>query len=200
MKPALMLTAAVLALGGLAGAAEVQVKVRDGRMAIEAVNVPLREVIDRVANRTGMRVIYDGDPPQQLVKVSLSERSAADAVVGILEGRGVNFAVILNAAGTQVQTLLVSTVKPPPAAVLPPEEPAGEVNGPEVPPPPPQPGTMAEEPRAAPPPTAPPAQQTPTPVPATLPTPIPPSVSPFTPQGPGPIILPIPGATTPPSY
>src|SRR5438105_2948200 len=109
MKPVLLLSAVVLALGSVAGAAEVQVKVHDGRMAIEAVNVPLREIIDRVASRTGMRVIYDGDPPQQVVKVSLTERSAADAVIGILEGRGVNFAVILNAAGTQVQTLLVST-------------------------------------------------------------------------------------------
>lgn len=203
--------AAFLAFGlaGAAPAADVQLKVRNGQMAIEAVNVSLRDVIDRVASRTGMRVIYDGNPPEQLVKVSLTERSTADAVVGILEGRGINFALILKPGGTQVQTLLVSTVKPPPRAPVMSDEEGGIPQGageeqPPMPPPPPPPPDAQTSPddvaAALPVANQPPAaQKTPTPVPATLPTPNPPSVSPFTPQGPGPIILPIAGSTPPPS-
>jgi hypothetical protein len=93
-------------------AADVQIKIRDGRMAIEAANASVAEILDRVSKHTGMKVIYDGTPPAQTIKVSLTERSPADAVLGVLEGRGLSFAVIMNPAGTQIQTLLVSTIKP----------------------------------------------------------------------------------------
>jgi hypothetical protein len=186
--------------------ADVQVKLRDGRMTIEATNVSIAEILDRVAKNTGMKVIYDGPPPTQNVKVSLTERTPADAVLGILEGRGLNFAVILNTAGTQVQTLLVSTVKThirtrtfvpengPPELPMPDgaEPPMGFVGSEENAIPAPPPPTIAAPPEA----TTAPA----TPVPSTLATPIPPAVSPFTPQGAGPILLPgIPGVTPIPS-
>ena len=54
--------------------ADVQVKLREGRMTIEAANVSIAEILDRVAKNTGMKVIYDGPPPTQNVKVSLTER------------------------------------------------------------------------------------------------------------------------------
>src|SRR5258708_14296631 len=100
---AFLLTFVALA-GAVAAPSDVQVKIHDGRMAIEAVNVSLPAVIDRVASRTGMKVIYDGTPPEQVIKVSLTERSTADAVLGVLEGPGVNFALILNPPGTPGQT------------------------------------------------------------------------------------------------
>src|SRR5215213_5249686 len=80
--------------------ADVQVKLRGGRMTVVAQNVPLHAVLDRMASQTGMKIIYDGPPPQQMVKLSLSERTPADALVDVLDGRGINFAVILNPAGT----------------------------------------------------------------------------------------------------
>jgi hypothetical protein len=176
--------------------ADVQIKMHDGRMAIEAANASLAEVLDRVSKNTGMKVIYDGAPPTQTIKVSLTERSPADAVLGVLEGRGISFAVIMNPAGTQIQTLLVSTVKTriPPRTFVPEEGP------PPMPMPdgaePPMAGMSSEPP---PPPTIPVPEATTapvTPVPVTMATPVPPAVSPFTPQGPGPVLLPnIPGVT-----
>jgi hypothetical protein len=182
------------------GAADVQVKLREGRMAIEATNASVADVLDHISKHTGMKVIYDGAPPTQNIKVSLTERSPADAVLGVLEGRGLSFAVIMNPAGTQIQTLLVSTVKPriPPRTVVPEEgppnlampdgaEPPVGVTGMENAPPPPPP-TIPPMPEG----TTAPA----TPVPVTMATPVPPPVSPFTPQGPGPVLLPnIPGVT-----
>jgi hypothetical protein len=187
-----------------AAVADVQVKLHDGRMTVEAANASVADILDRIAKSTGMKVIYDGPPPMQSIKVSLTERSPADAVLGLLEGRGLNFAVIMNPAGTQIQTLLVSTVKPrvrprtfvpeegPPSMPMPDgaEPPMGIAGSEEtaVPMPPPPTIPVAPEPPAG--------GAAATPVPITMATPIPPSVGPFTPQGPGPILLPgIPGVT-----
>jgi hypothetical protein len=192
------LLASVLAIASVSAAqAEVQIKVHDGRMAIEAKDASVAEILDHVAKQTGMKVIYDGLPPSQHVKVSLTERSPAEAVLGVLEGRGINFAVILNPAGTYVQTLLVSTVanRVPKARVPLPDDSVSaddmeqmryEENVP--PPPPPLPSGNPMPPETTP--------GAPTAVPITMATPIPPSVSPFTPQGAGPVLLPgIPGVT-----
>jgi hypothetical protein len=185
------------------GAAEVQIKVREGRMTVEAANVSIAEILDRLSKHTGMKVIYDGPPPTQNVKVSLTERTPADAVLGVLEGRGLNFAVIMNPAGTQVQTLLVSTVKSRvrPRTFVPEEGPPSDLPMPDGAEPP-MSFVGSEEtavPAPAPPavPLAPEPTQAPaTPVPITMATPPPYTVSPFTPQGPGPVILQgIPGVT-----
>jgi hypothetical protein len=193
------LLAAVL-VGAIASAAhgEVQIKVHDGRMAIEAKDASVAEILDRLAKQTGMKVIYDGQPPSQRVKVSLTERSPAEAVLGVLEGRGINFAVILNPAGTYVQTLLVSTVanRVPKARGPVPDDGVSaddteQMRYEEGVPPPPPPILPAGNPM--PPETTP---GTPTAVPITMATPIPPAISPFTPQGSGPVLLPgIPGVT-----
>jgi hypothetical protein len=186
-----------------AAAADMQIKMHDGRMAIEAANVSIAEILDRLSKQTGMKLIYDGPPPTQNIKVSLTYRTPADAVLGVLEGRGLNFAVIMNPAGTQVQTLLVSTVKsrarprtfvpeegpppmPMPDGAEPPQFMGNDGSEEAVPPPPPPTVPVAAEPSAVP----------ATPVPITMATPPPFDVSPFTPQGPGPILLPgIPGVT-----
>jgi hypothetical protein len=189
----------VLAIGVWAGPAqgEVKVSLKAGRMDIVATRATVTEILDRVASVTGMKVIYDGPVPSKMITKSLPNRTPADAILGMLEGEGINFAVILNPAGTQVETLLVtgpSKVKPPPPA------PAGapnpdwnvEVEEPPAPPPPadqappPPPGAPANAPASF------------TPPPITLPTPTPFPSSPFTPQGAGPILLPLPGATVPP--
>jgi hypothetical protein len=185
--------------------ADVKVKMSAGQMSVQAQNAPIGEILQRIADKTGMKVIWDGPRPQEPVKVTLADRSPLDAVLGVLEGRGINFAVVLDPTGSSVETLFLSTVpvklrRPPP----PPEPqvvPGDAETGMEAPPPIPpalDPATAGQERPAPPAPTAAPAAATP--VPITLPTPPPPSVSPFTPQGPGPIILNLPGVTPiPPS-
>jgi hypothetical protein len=196
MRP-LVLTLALLLAAGAPLQAEVKVALKGGKMDIQANKATVKEILDRVASLTGMKVIYDGPVPAKIITKSVPDRTPADAVLGILEGEGVNFAVILSADGTKVETLLVTG--PSKARPAPPSMPAGP-DGSEwavdadMPPPPPPPPADEGAPPAPPADAAgatPAAPSTPTP----YPTPSPQPSSPFTPQGPGPILMPPPFGT-----
>ncbi|HEY7512767.1 MAG TPA: hypothetical protein VIG50_21075 [Vicinamibacteria bacterium] len=103
-------------LGGLALlaaplSAEVQVAVRDGRLDVTARSAPLSEVLDRMARQTQMRVTYEGAPPRQLVTATVQAATPALAVLSVLEGLGVNYALQLDATGQEVRTLLLIAAK-----------------------------------------------------------------------------------------
>jgi hypothetical protein len=100
--------------------AEVVVRVSGDRVDVSATGAPLAEVLDRLAKQTGMRIVYDGPVPRQLVTVSLRERSPAEAVLQLLEGLGLNYVLLGESGGTGVQTLLMAgsagAATPPPAS------------------------------------------------------------------------------------
>jgi hypothetical protein len=123
-------TAPLVLLAGSARA-EVQVALRDGRVDVAARSAPLSEVLDRLGQQTRMEVTYDGAPPRQLVTATVEAATPAQAVLAVLEGLGVNYALQLDASGREVRSLLVIAPKtgsaparpaaPAPAArVLPP--------------------------------------------------------------------------------
>ena len=66
---------------------------------------PSRDVLDRLAKQTGMKIVYEGPAPRQLITLSLVGRSAPEAVTAILEGQGLNYALILDATATRVENL-----------------------------------------------------------------------------------------------
>lgn len=93
--------------------AEVSVQPKaDGRIDLTARSAPLSEVLDRLARQTGMKVVYEGTTPRQLVTITLVDRSPAEAVIAVLEGLGVNFALMGDQTGTRVQTLMISGTTP----------------------------------------------------------------------------------------
>ena len=55
-----------------------------------------------------MKVVYEGSAPRQLVTVSLHGRSPTEAVLGLLEGQGLNYILIGDASGERVQTLMMA--------------------------------------------------------------------------------------------
>ncbi len=99
-------------------AAEVTVRVvpatgtTPSHVELTARAAPLSEVLDRLGRQIGMKVVYEGASPRQLVTLSLQGRSPADTVLGLLEGQGLNFALVSDATGVRVETLLVSGVAP----------------------------------------------------------------------------------------
>jgi hypothetical protein len=103
------LAACGLLLAAYAYAGEVDVRTTDaGRVSLRVTSAPLSEVLDRMARQTGMKVIYDGPPPRTLVRGRQVENATLiDAVVDVLEGLGVGYALRLDATGAKVQTLLV---------------------------------------------------------------------------------------------
>src|SRR6266511_1870800 len=105
----------VLALALLAlptEAAEINVRVAEGRVDLSANAAPVADVLDRLSKQTGMKVVYEGPPPRQLVSVSLAGRTPAEAVVGLLEGLGLNYMLLGDPSGTRVQTLMMAGAAP----------------------------------------------------------------------------------------
>lgn len=126
---------AVLLAGS--ASAEVQVHVANGRVELKATGAPLSEVLDRLAKQTGMKVTYDGAPQRMPVNLTLADRTPAQAVLGVLDGLGLNYALRMDVTGTRVEALLIagtaaaspSAGAPPPAqatSAYRPPEPAAE--------------------------------------------------------------------------
>jgi hypothetical protein len=97
---ALVAVAAAPSRGG------VEVTVGERGLDVRAARAPLAEVLDGLARKTRMKVVYEGARPHALVTVELRERTPAQAVLGVLEGLGLNYALVMNAAGTEVETLI----------------------------------------------------------------------------------------------
>jgi hypothetical protein len=99
-------------------AAEVTVRVvpasgaTPSHVELTARAAPLSEVLDRLGRQIGMKVVYEGASPRQLVTLSLQGRSPAETVLGLLEGQGLNFALVSDPTGLRVETLLVTGVAP----------------------------------------------------------------------------------------
>jgi len=99
--------AAALALLSVPLQAGVEITASDGRVDVSAAQAPLSEVLDGLARKTRMKVVYDGATPRTPVTVELRRRTPAEAVLGVLEGQGVNYMLALDISGTQVETLLI---------------------------------------------------------------------------------------------
>jgi hypothetical protein len=123
------ITLALLGLAARLGAAEVTVRVSEGKVDLAATAAPLAEILDRLARQTGMKVVYEGPAPRQPVTLSFQRRTPAEAVLSVFEGLGVNFALVGDGSGSGVHTLIVagaSAVAASPAAASPgPPSPAG---------------------------------------------------------------------------
>jgi hypothetical protein len=97
-----------LALAAAPATAEVTVRVSGGQVDLTASAAPLAEVLDRLARQTGMKVVYEGPAPRQLVTLSLHGRTPTETILSVFEGLGVNFALVADRSGSRVQTLVVA--------------------------------------------------------------------------------------------
>jgi hypothetical protein len=113
------LTLAVV-LAARFGAAQTEVRRVGDTLDVHATAAPVAEVLDRIARETGMKVTYDGPPPRARVSVTLTGVTPAQAVLRVLEGQGLNYALRMDPRAVRVETLLMvagtgaGTVAPPP--------------------------------------------------------------------------------------
>ena len=98
----------VLALSAPPVRAEVDVQYKGGRVDVRATAAPLAEVLDRLARATGMKVVQQGVTPSMLLSLSFQGRTPAEAVFGVLEGLGLNYAFVLDASGSRIETLVLA--------------------------------------------------------------------------------------------
>jgi hypothetical protein len=110
--------------------AEVRVEQRGNRVDLAVTRAPVADVLDRIARQTGMKVVYDGPPPRQLVTMSVRDRTQAEAVLAVLEGLGLNYALLSDPSGTRVETLMVAGRTTTAAAAAPTPTPQPAAAGP----------------------------------------------------------------------
>ncbi len=143
--------ALVALLPGLAYA-EVSVTLRDGRLDIKAAAAPLSEILSQLASQTGMKILSDGPIPSMILNVSLEDRMPIEAVFGVLDGLGLNYALATDSTGMRVETLVISGAaarRPDPPSRTTPLASSYRVESPTQPalsPPPPQSIAVDEEP------------------------------------------------------
>jgi hypothetical protein len=109
------------------GAAQTEVRRVGDTLDVRATAAPVSEVLDRIARETGMKVTYDGAPPRARVSVTLTGVTPAQAVLRVLEGQGLNYALRMDPRAVRVETLLMvagsgagtGTVAPPPTPARP---------------------------------------------------------------------------------
>jgi hypothetical protein len=89
-------------------AAEVSVRFSAGQVDLAATAAPLSEVLDRLGRQTGMKVLYEGAAPRTPVTITLHGRTPTETVLAVLEGLGVNYALIGDQTGAGVQTLVIA--------------------------------------------------------------------------------------------
>lgn len=77
------------------------------RVSVRAVSAPVAEILERLAHTTGMRVVYEGPVPRQVLTATLEERAPAEAVLSVLEGLGLNYALVMDPSGARVDQLLI---------------------------------------------------------------------------------------------
>lgn len=85
----------------------VEVTATGGRLDVTAAQAPVSDVLDGLARKTRMKVVYEGPAPRTPVTVELRGRTPAQAVLGVLEGLGLNYALVLDVSGTEVETLMI---------------------------------------------------------------------------------------------
>jgi hypothetical protein len=106
MRTRVAFTAAAL-LAASVGGADTDVRRSGDKVEVHATAAPLTEVLDRVARQTGMKVAYDGPQPRARVSLNLPPLTPTQAVLSILEGQGLNFALRMDPTGTRIETLLL---------------------------------------------------------------------------------------------
>jgi hypothetical protein len=108
-----MLTVAWLLLSVVAQAADarrtdLEVRAAGGEVTIHARNLPLSQILDRLARATGMDLTYDGARPGIPVTLNVENVSQTEAVLRLMEGLGISYVLRTDASGQRVDLLVVS--------------------------------------------------------------------------------------------
>jgi hypothetical protein len=119
MRP--IVVAVSLATFGAAGLhADVIVQGTHDRLAVRAVRTPLCDVLDRLAQHTGMTVVYGKTVPRMLVSIDMAAQSEEAVLERLLGGLGINYAVGRDTARHCVRTVILvdhgDVAAAPPAA------------------------------------------------------------------------------------
>jgi hypothetical protein len=110
------------------GYAAVEVQLRAGKIDVKTSGAPLAEVLDRMERTIGFKVEREGSPPNPFVPaLEIRDRTPIEALLAVLEGLGLNYALSLDASGLRIEKLLLiggaTATATTPGRTLPPARP-----------------------------------------------------------------------------
>ena len=84
-----------------------------GAVSLTAAAVPASELLDDLARRTGMTVVYnDVAPPGDIIDIRIEAESMSAALRELLKAVGANYAFKMRASGGSVDTLIIVGTDP----------------------------------------------------------------------------------------
>jgi hypothetical protein len=89
-------------------AADCQVERHGDLVSVRAHAVPLSEVLDVLSERTGMKVVYEGNRPSARLSLDLRGLTLEQVVLRVLEGQGVDYVAQGDRTGRTVEILHVA--------------------------------------------------------------------------------------------
>jgi hypothetical protein len=143
-RDVLALTVALSFVARSAQPAPIQIQIRGERIDIRADNTPLVQILNGVAWEAKMKIVYDAPPPQDPVTVNIKNATFSQAITDLLNGHGLIYVAKMDAAGTRVDTLVLTSGNPgevhintdaPPVEEAPPVDTPPEYVPPDMPPP-----------------------------------------------------------------
>jgi hypothetical protein len=93
--------------------ARVEVRVAGERVSVRAEAAPLSDILERLAQRTGMKIVWGKNLGRPNVTAILEDCTPAEAVVRLLQGSGFNYALSMDPSRTRVETLMIVGVPEP---------------------------------------------------------------------------------------
>jgi len=95
-------------LAGIPGADASEILASSDGVTIRAEATPVSQVLDELAKQAGVKVIYDGPPPQDPVTVDRQSPTLAEAIPALLEGLGLSYVLKMDDTGTKVETIFLA--------------------------------------------------------------------------------------------
>jgi hypothetical protein len=103
----LLVAILALAAAGDLQARSVDVRFVGERVSVRAEAAPLSDILERLAQRTGMTIVWGKNLGRPNVTVTLEDCTPAEAVVRLLQGSGFNYALSMDPSRTRVETLMI---------------------------------------------------------------------------------------------
>ena len=102
----------ILLLMLITGVLHADVKVRDGRVSADLQSQPLNQVLDQLKKQTNMRMVVDEGISGKTVSASFQDLPVGSALKKILEGTGINYAVLAGADGQPQSVFIGGSSRP----------------------------------------------------------------------------------------
>jgi hypothetical protein len=137
----------------------IEVRLDDEALTVQTNGAPLASVLERIKQATGIELVFEGPPPRQLIRAQLRRSTIAAAIVDLMQGQSLSYAIQLDETGKKPLKMIIFTnvaraapsassrrpFRPAPPRPEPDFEEPPEMEFPEDEPPPPE-GMVAPEP------------------------------------------------------